>query len=417
MSVSKTAHLYRWGIAIAGIALFVRLSYALMAPNVDPFLKLDPLHGDAASYDRIIRSLLANTGYSQYPPKADYFWPPLFPLLMWVIYKVAGYHLLVGRLALALIGSAVAPGVYLIGHRLFGARVGKVAGIGAAIYPHFVFFGAWLIADPLYFSLLVASLLVAVWLQENAGFRQSLLLGLLLGLSALAKPTALFMLPGFFVWFLVAIRQSFTRRIVLGATTALVMIITMSPWLIRNYLDTGRVFLSTNGGYTFYGANNPQAFGGHREGFPPPLPGLTEAEQDLEYYRLGFQWIRDNPNLFLRLVGRKYARLLSPLSVASWENDYPLPFATMIRLLYWAFFGCAITGAVLQLRFWRKCFVLYIPVSAVLLSTLLFYGDTRFGLPMVPSLLLFASVAVVRLYIACSLIAARFMGQASATQL
>ena len=53
---------------IFGIALLIRVTWSLLAPQLDPFLRISPLLGDAASYDRIAQSLLNGTGYAEYPP-------------------------------------------------------------------------------------------------------------------------------------------------------------------------------------------------------------------------------------------------------------------------------------------------------------------------------------------------------------
>jgi len=155
--------------------------------------------------------------------------------------------------------------------------------------------------------------------------------------------------------------------------------------------------VSTNGGYTFYGANNAEAFGGHREGFPPSLPGLTESEAEQEYYRRGMEWIASNPGDFARLVLQKLTRLFSPLSVASYEKDYALPLAGWIKGAYWIFLGLAGAGLLLSLSRWREVFILYVGIAGVLIETVIFYGDARYALPMVPAVLLFASFALVRI--------------------
>ncbi len=380
-------------VAAAGFA--VRLVYAWAAPSLDPFLAGNRLHGDAASYDAIVQSLLAGSGYSLHPPDPDYFWPPLYPLLMWSVYSLGGYDLAVGRLVQAALGAAVPAVVYLLGRRIACERTALLAGLGAVFYPHLIYFGAWLIAEPLYLVLLVLTLLAGSSLQRRSGIRWSAALGILLGLGILAKPSSLFLLPAVLLWFLVISSATLKRRIALGTAAAVVMVVVVSPWLLRNHSSTGEWFLSTNGGYTFYGANNAEAFGGHREGFPPRLPGLSAPQQDREYYRLGLKWIGSDPGGFLRLAVRKYERLLSPLSVASYERDYELPFSGLVRAAYWAFLATAAAGMVLSARRWRECAILYLPVFGVLLSTGLFYGDARYTLPMVPSQVLFASTAIV----------------------
>lgn len=156
------------------------------------------------------------------------------------------------------------------------------------------------------------------------------------------------------------------------------------------------VLVSTNGGYTFYGANNPHAFGGHYENFPPRIAGLNEAEEQSEYYRRAMSWIEEHPGQFAWLVTQKYKRLLSPLSVASSKEDFRIPYSWAIYGGYSLFLLAALYGLVLSLRRWREFFLLYTPILGVVTSTLLFYGDVRYSLPAVPALLFFAAMACAR---------------------
>ena len=110
-------------VIILALALAVRLSWALLAPSLDPFLKQSPLLGDAASYDRIAKSLLAGTGFTERPPEPSVFWPPLYPALLCLIYSVAGYHLEIARIVQAFLGTAVPVSFFLAALQPFGRRV------------------------------------------------------------------------------------------------------------------------------------------------------------------------------------------------------------------------------------------------------------------------------------------------------
>ncbi len=387
-----------WWLAVFILALVARASYAPLSASLDPFLQLDPLHGDAASYDLIARNLMAGQGFGTSPGVPGAFWPPLYPFFLAALYTAVGHNLLAARLVQALLGAGAAAAIYTAARTLLGRSVARLAGLGMALYPYLVYFGNWLIAEALYLLLLSLTLWTMARQQQRNTLRGLLGLGLLLGLGILAKPSAMFMLPLVGCWALLALpAASLTERLGRASLVLLVSALVVSPWTARNYLVFGAfVPVSTNGGYTFYGANNAEAFGGHREGFPPRLAGLSDAEAQNEYYRLGLDWIAGHPAHFARLALRKLARLFSPLSVASWETDYPVPWAVgfLVRGLYGAFLVTALGGAILALRHWRAVFLFYVPILSVLASAVVFYGDTRYTLPMVPSLLIFAALAI-----------------------
>jgi len=390
----------RWWVAISLLALTIRIVYAFLAVRVDPFLKVNPLHGDAASYDRIARNLMAGHGFGQQPDTPTAFWPPLYPLFLAGLYRTCGYSLLLARLLQALIGALAVAATALAARSVFGRRVAVLTGLGMALYPHLVYFGAWLIAEALYLALLALTVCIAVRLQSHPSRMGFAALGVTLGLATLTKPATLMLLPLALCWAWIAPPPRATEpRLVQCLLVLTLAVITVVPWTVRNYLIFGAfVPVSTNGGYTFYGANNPQAFGGHREGFPPPLTGFTEAEAEREYYRRAVEWIVRHPGDFSRLALRKLMRLFSPLSVASYEQDYPLSLAGLVRGAYTAFLTLALMGALWSLPRWRQVAIFYALILRVLLGTVLFYGDARYTLPMVPALVIFASVALVRVH-------------------
>lgn len=382
-------------VIIAGLMLIVRLVWALLAPALDPFLQQSPLLGDAASYDRIAKSILAGTGFTERPPQPSAFWPPLYPAFLSLIYSVAGHHLQVARIVQAFLGVAAPMSFYLIALRPFGRRVAWLSALGLIFYPYLIYFNTWLIAESLFMALMPLGMLVLSTLPYKPGLARTAAAGLIFGLAALAKPFMLFVMPFIALWLLLAYPQPVSRRVVTVVTLAIAMLLTILPWSARNYQVYGQVVLiSTNGGYTFLGANNPNAWGGHDEGYPPAIPGLNDAQMEDAYYAEAFAWIRDNPEDFARLAVIKYRRLLSPLSVASFREDYRLPGSSIVYAVYTTFLLIALIGAIKAWPKWKQIGYLYAPIVGVFVSAGLFYGDVRYTLPMAPSLVIFAAIII-----------------------
>lgn len=384
-------------VIIAGLALVVRLAWALLTPSLDPFLQRSPLLGDAASYDRIARSLLAGTGLTPRPPEPSAFWPPLYPAFLALVYSTTGYHLEVARIAQALVAVIVPITFYLIALKPLGRGVAWLSALGLIFYPHLAYFNGWLIAESLFMSLMSLGMLILSTLASKPGFTRIAAAGLVFGLAALTKPFMLFVMPFVALWLVLAYPRPLLRRVVAVAVLAIAMLAIILPWTARNYQLFGQVVLiSTNGGYTFLGANNPNAWGGHDEGFPPAIPGLNDAEMEDAYYAEAFDWIRNNPGDFARLSVVKYQRLLSPLSVASFREDYRIPGRTLVYVIYAAYLLTALVGAIMAWPRWRQIGYLYAPIAGVFVSTGLYYGDARYTLPMAPSLVMFAAIVLDR---------------------
>jgi hypothetical protein len=200
------------------------------------------------------------------------------------------------------------------------------------------------------------------------------------------------------VWFAMNLKTAETRaRFVLVSLVFIATIGVLIPWTIRNYaVHGGWVFISTQGGYTFYGANNPYAFGGHVPAWPAPIKGLSESQLDKEYYRRGLAWIRSWPTDFLRLLPKKFIRLWSPFQVNTEIAEYPLPYATFVKAAYLLYLCLASFGATRLGPYWRRSAILYFPIICFVVTGLIFYGATRYALPMAPFLVILAAVGVVR---------------------
>jgi hypothetical protein len=283
---------------------------------------------------------------------------------------------------------------YLIACRSLGRRVAWLSAIGLIFYPYLVCFNAWLIAESLFMALMSLGMLITSTLPDKPGLARTAATGLIFGLAALAKPFMLFVMPFLALWLFLASPKGVARRVVTVTVLAIAMLVIILPWTVRNTrLYDQPVLISTNGGYTLLGANNPRAWGGHDEGFPLAIPGLNGAEMEDAYYAEAFDWIRNNPGDLVRLLIPKYRRLFSPLSVASFREDYRIPGRPLVYIVYTAFLLIALYGAIRAWPKWRQIGYLYAPIIGVIVSAGFFYGDVRYTLPMVPSLVVFAAIA------------------------
>jgi hypothetical protein len=128
---------------------------------------------------------------------------------------------------------------------------------------------------------------------------------MLLGYAALIQPSVqLFPVALFAIGWLrgEALPRTAMRIAVLGLS----MLTVIAPWTLRNYQIFGEVVLiGTNGGPTFYRANNPLATGGYTQQGEVSLDGLGEIEANRKGYELAKAWIRENPGDFLALAVKK----------------------------------------------------------------------------------------------------------------
>ena len=126
------------------------------------------------------------------------FWqPPLYPYFLGVIklaFPESFYY--VSRFAQALIGSLTCVLLYLVGQRLFGAGIGFVGGLIAAVYGPLIYFDARLLPAGLATLLTLVSILLLIRAVERPTISIFTVAGFALGLASLTAAILAPLIPG-----------------------------------------------------------------------------------------------------------------------------------------------------------------------------------------------------------------------------
>jgi 4-amino-4-deoxy-L-arabinose transferase-like glycosyltransferase len=193
--------------------------------------------GDGAAYERSAVQLLQKGFYGYKDTKPNAYMSPGYPLFLAGIYQLSG-HVWSGRprLILSLIQLLIATGtlfgVFLIGRRLFGDRVGLISATLFALYPpNIIATNLWL-TETLATALIVWFVYVSLVALDEDGWWRWALAGALLGAAALVRPGVLpIALAPLLVWLLRGERK---RVAVAAVTTAATCALVMAPWAVRN---------------------------------------------------------------------------------------------------------------------------------------------------------------------------------------
>ena len=317
------------GIFLA--ALFLRLIPVLLARNLG--IGLD----DMFQYDMLARSLAAGNGFRWYASadleqlkpyvnfdlsSANYdpvrgvetsFRAPLYPAFLSIIYLLVGSganRFFAARISQAFLGAALAPLTYFVGLHFSPLRAGeglgqkneraaKISAWIVAAYPILLAYPLGLATANLFFLLLLASFFFLLTTIEQPSISRFLLSGFLLGLTALTRSVILPFAALAILWIWFVLKQK--RGALLAA---LVFVLTISPWIIRNSLLHHKLTgIETSMGYNLYLGYHPQGNGSFV--FGPSLDLLTILD-DSERDRLGTQqaigFIRAQPERFLPLA-------------------------------------------------------------------------------------------------------------------
>ena len=244
-------------LACAGVfvvALIVRLIYLWQSSSNPTFAS--PIV-DAMEYDALARSAAAGKGIS-----LGFFWQPFFyPAFLSGIYSISGSSMLVARIVQLFLGALTCGLTCLLGRRLFGNRIGLVAGLMAALYGPLVFYDCELLGTGLESLLAVILLLLVTGAPASRGGRWWFLLGICGALSVLTRPT---FLPFFVVaclWLAIAEYRAGTgspRLISPLAAVAVAFALLTLPVAWKNAAISGHFsIMPYSGGLNLYIGNNP----------------------------------------------------------------------------------------------------------------------------------------------------------------
>lgn len=275
---------------------------------------------DSVLYRGLAESLIQDGRYWFNDHPTAYVTPG-YPLLLAALFAISRGTLFIG-LVQSLIGAATVVLVADTARRLGGIRAAWVAGIVAAVYPHFLFWTGYVLTETFYlFAFALGTWgLVLVTTTRAPRWWLPLCGGAAWGLAVLVRPNPLIFVM---ILIIVGLARSDWRR---GALLSFVGFAAFwLPWVIRNAisLDTF-VPTSTESGVVLYQGNSAGATGGTR-GYvdardADPLPaaeGLDEVEQDRLYREAALQWMSQHPGSVLALAPKKLANMFRPTYAGS----------------------------------------------------------------------------------------------------
>ena len=383
-------------------ALFMALRAAMLLVPVTPT-------SDADWYYHRAAGLTAGLGYVGKNGVPTAFWPPGWPMILSLGFRVLG----VSPLAVGLVNlgfAALAAWLtYDLARRISGSRrVGLIALALLAIYPNSILYVPLALTEVAYTTLLLAG----CWLLVVPGTPwRTILAGLVFGLAMLVKAQTLLVVPLIFA--IALLRQPQWRAHLIPEARRLAMVLgaaalVVAPWTIRNHAVLGHwVAVSTNGGITLLSGNNDAATGDYTMADPVITAlgqrGLGEVEYDREAKRLGVAWIKAHPMRFAALGPRKLFRLWGPDGEGEWgyEGGSPAYSAApgvfyAVRLANQVYYALLMLGFALApvviirqrrragervIDWWLLPYGVALYLSAI---AVVFSGQSRFHYPVMP---------------------------------
>jgi 4-amino-4-deoxy-L-arabinose transferase-like glycosyltransferase len=392
------------GLTLAGFAL--RVVYALVADVPHGF-------GDDIWFHGVANGLADGRGFSDPLHSIDpsgaitfglygksiatAFHPPLFPALLAIASAVGLDTYTAHQIVGCALGAAGLPVMALVGRRIAGERAGLAAAAIGAVFIPFMAREALLLSEAVYTPLIALALLAVLRLRERPDARRALELGAVIGLAALTRGEALFLVV------LLAVPAAWTaigqrgRRLRLAALACLATVVVCLPWCVRNTLEFDRATLITTGdGATVAGANLPSTFHGPLLGSwdftgmaRSPAGRISDPNEAIQSERLrdqGVDYAFDHasrlPAVVAARIGRTWElypfdpRTRFGLAHDQFQHIRTLEYPAQVELI--AVWILAVLGGLALRRRGEPVWPFLAPVALVTLVSVLGHGDPRY---------------------------------------
>lgn len=384
-------------IAVAGLA--VRVAFALFADRSDLGFN------DQFFYHHMAEGLARGDGYRIFG-ETTLRWPPAYPFLISLVYRVTAVDVTGAFLLNAALSALAIPLVHWCARPLVGRRAALAAAALVAVLP-----GQWLFAGTVLTEPVAAvQILVVVGLviRHAPGVRVAVALGLMIGFSALTRGEgALLGLVVLVGWWP---RLPWRRLVVPVAVAAGVALVVIAPWIARNSALAGeRTGLSLNVAETLYAGHNPIANGGATYASREVLlqaadapPGAARELANAELLQdLAITWAKEHPREEVALIPKKLVHLAegdaNVISIWIEASQDPVlgrargPLEVLADVTSYAFLAAFAVTLVVRRRILRETWVraaLVLPALSVVLYGVVLYGNFRYHIPYEPLLLL-----------------------------
>ncbi len=377
-----------WAGPVVLIALALRTAFVLEMCDTF-FFDLNLLEGmDMSAYLAWARDIASGGWLGEHA----FYRAPLYPYFLAVLLRVSGGSLFFVCVVQAALGALSAAAMYAAARHVLSPAWSALSSALLALYEASVFFTIILHSTTLEVFLASVTLLVMMRAARRVTPGRWAVLGICVGITSLARPNFLLFAPVIVFaplvvsrWPVASLSHWPRGRAAVAPAAAFVLcfLLIVLPVALRNTILSGRVSaVSTSGAETFRLANSYDSavfnFNYPERG---PMPVLSAAFWTHQARKaLGFwtAWeVPQNVNMYLC---RRYSRTLRFSLV---------PFLLIGPL--------ALAGAFLGRDRFRHLAAAYVFAATYYASIVPFFVISRFRLPVVPALAVFASVAAERI--------------------
>jgi tetratricopeptide (TPR) repeat protein len=403
---------YLWAAGIFMLALAVRAAYFFQVKANFPGWDsptIDPLYHDLWARQIASGDLLGS---------GPFFRAPLYAYFLGMIYAIAGPSLTAAKIIQHAFGALTCSLIFLFADRYFGRRIAVLSGLLSAFNWVFIYHEDELLLDSLLALLSVTIIWQLLRAADKPSFRAFFIAGLWLGAACITRPNYLAFLPAIFIWLAILQKGVMGKALKYSIYAAAGCLLIILPVTARNII-VGRdaVLIASQGGINFYIGNNQ-----HADGATAALPefGPTWQYSDAEYLakvetgrlgremkqsevssffnRKGLRYIVSEPLDWVGLMIKKLDYFWNGFEISNNQNLYFYrrfaPVTKILPPLFYLISPLSLLGLYLIARRDRSLLIIPLFVITYMLTVIAFFVTSRFRLPVLPFLIILASLGV-----------------------
>lgn len=420
-----------WQVAIFLVALVLRALH-LWGESHSPFFAFRGI--DALDYHQMALGMHDGS----WPDSQPFFWAPLYPLILGLLYGLVGTGALAIKAIQACLGAASCVLLYRIGRRLFAAPwIAVTAGVAAGLHGTLIYFDGELLSACLdvFLQLLTLELLLAAGQAGGTGHWAAA--GIAMGLSIINRGAMLLLLPWVVVWCWAVARRGWPVGIAEGrvratraqAGRAVAGVIVPSVILLALVVahnvrsdpasrgQFGILPVAHNMGINFYLGNHwslreinktahPSHFSHYDRFMQMPVDaGVSGAFAGSQFlFHRTLADIRAAPREWLQLMVVKFGELLRGSEIPRSANLYAHRRSSLVlRALLWSrgigfpaglVIPLGLVGLGIACAEWRRHLLAILAVLTQGAFVLMFFVTARYRLPAMPLLILYGVSAL-----------------------
>jgi 4-amino-4-deoxy-L-arabinose transferase-like glycosyltransferase len=403
-------------VALVVLALALRLVWvAYTDTEVPPLSDPQYYHATAANIaaGRGYTVALDDRGFVAGPEgQPTAFWAPGYPFVLAPLYAVFGPDERAAKALNALAGALTIIPIFALARRVAGRTAGLIAAALFAVAPPLIFWTPVLFSEPLFTLGAATTLAIALWASERRSTLAYFLGGLSLIATAFVRSQGLLLIvpTAVILWPRPADARALARVALPAAAGIAVLVV---PWAVRNQRVMGEPYLiNDNLGYNLRLAHAPYATGTSIA--PRDLwderPGISFYDRELFWDDVGasraWEYARTHPGRELQLAPKRIGWLLRSDSAPAmrWSESLgrtpvggPRDALVLLGDVWWYGLLALAASSLALVRRDRLWLALWSTIAAWLALHLVFAGEPRYHVPLVPVLSVLAAAAIIGL--------------------